>query len=148
MLHKYASLRGTTMSRFHYRTKYLFWLGLYHWAGKRKNALYRQAKAEWQRNSLNKCWLCAICGKKIPKRQSTIDHIIPKNILYEFDLDPMVWDKRNFQAAHQLCNVRRGLLTVDDMPDSIKEKLFALISTRTNTPSLDKEKRPREGALL
>lgn len=104
-------------------TLVLFFKGLAHYLGKTVNKVYREAKREYY-TSLKGKLECGICGEKMSwKEQRTVDHIIPKNIIWEYGPAPLYFDVRNFRAAHPDCNSKRGVLTLDDLPLSIKDKL-------------------------
>lgn len=107
--------------------RFLFWAiyrGLYHYLGLAMNVEYRRVKGEWKSNPRNKIWRCAICDLNINRKsERTIDHIIPKNLCYELGLPQLIIDERNFRAAHQLCNARRGELTVEDLSPNVLAKL-------------------------
>lgn len=108
-------------------TYWLIWRGLHRHVGLLKNNLYKQARREWLRQ--HKTQLdCALCGEKIDWGKVTVDHIIPRKILYEYGLIELIFDSRNFQAAHELCNAKRGDLTIDDLPPAIRYKILDLTS--------------------
>lgn len=109
----------------------LFMRGLYHYLGKSVSEAYKQSRADYLR--ANTKWRCSICGKRTKKTGNmgkTIDHIIPKNIIFETGLVGLLFDHRNFRLTHALCNVQRGELTIDDLPDKVRDKLFGLLKDK------------------
>lgn len=115
---------------------WLIWRVTRHTTGLWLNKQYRYQKALYKMEPTNKCWECSICGQRIKnKREQSIDHIIPANILWEVELPGLLIDPRNFRSSHQKCNVERGILTINDMSPKVRDKLFALLEKRTNTPT-------------
>lgn len=111
----------------------LFIRGLKHYLGICVDNAYRNAKREYY-SSLKGELYCGICGIKMSwKEPRSLDHIIPKSVIYETGLVGLIFDHRNFRATHVECNVGRGALTINDMPDKVRDKLF-VFANNTNTP--------------
>lgn len=104
-------------------TGWLWYRGLRHYLGKWRFKEFMAAKRQWKRDNPEPPlgYICALCGRRIRltyKRRAwqtlqyddlTIDHIIPIDIIIERDLDVNLWfAPENLQAAHQLCNSRKG----------------------------------------
>lgn len=109
--------------------------GYRHYWGKQRSLLWSKTRKEFLWNKLHRgeSMDCEICGEWCPKHDRTVDHIIPRNILFEVELVGLEFDHRNLRLAHKKCNSDRGRLTIDDMPDSIRDKLFVLLETNTPT---------------
>lgn len=107
-------------------TYYLFYLGLRHYLGKSVNEQYQISKRYFLRTITGEnCGQCGICFKTVEWGEQTIDHIIPKSIIYEYGLLNLLFDHRNFRITHQLCNTTRGD-SMDELPEPIRNKLFSL----------------------
>lgn len=114
-------------------TTILFFGGLRHYLGISVDKEYRQAKRKYY-SSLKGKLSCGICGAKMSwKEPRSLDHIIPKSVIYETGLVGLIFDFRNFRATHPDCNVGRGNLTINDMPDKVRDKLF-VFANNTNKP--------------
>lgn len=128
---------------------WLLWRFTRKYLGLLKEARWREAKAEFKRSRSNN-WKCDICGKKLGKKNQrylrpSVDHVIPRNILYQLGLVDLIFDLRNLQLTHEICNVKRGDLTIADLPPRIRDKLFAM-SSYANTPVTVPTRKAPEGA--
>lgn len=111
---------------------WLLYRGLYHYVGLTANYAYRNSKTKYIRQLTAKhkkacepvlCWLC---GEKIKHKEINIDHVVPVNLIYKYELYGLLTDPRNFQPAHFRCNVGRGALTIDDLPATIRNKIVSV----------------------
>jgi 5-methylcytosine-specific restriction endonuclease McrA len=67
---------------------------------------------------------CDMCHKPMTKKDSTIDHIIPRCILIQCDLPALEFHHSNFQVVHQKCNgSRNDLLTVEQLPHALQARI-------------------------
>ncbi len=108
-------------------TNTVYWLlykGIYHYLGIEVSKAYRKSKKEYHRSLGNTQRICNLCGEPIKWKDMSVDHIISRSIIWETGLVGLIFDHRNFQVAHKLCNVKRGGLTLDDLPDKVRNKLF------------------------
>lgn len=112
----------------------LFYKGIYHYLGKQKTEMYKQARAEFLRS--NHRWICSKCGAKTKKKTKSIDHIIPKSILYELELPSLIYDPNNFRLMCTDCNFARGNDT-EELPTNIRlllEKRRAMLDKTETQP--------------
>lgn len=106
-------------------TVVLFFWALRHYLGKAVNKTYRQAKREYYTSLKGKLY-CGLCGEKMSwNDKRTIDHIIPKSIIWETGLSGLYFDPRNFQASHEQCNYEKSS-DVSELPKAVIAKLHEL----------------------
>lgn len=95
-----------------------------HHMGKMMRDYYRQVRAEYWRELPPGPLRCYLCDKHLKWREKTIDHIVPKSVIYETGLVWLIYDKRNFAPAHHRCNANRGELSLKDLPENIQQALI------------------------
>ena len=99
---------------------YLFWLGFKDWFMTRMRRRYSYARLRFV--IMHPDGICAICGGYIPRRERTVDHIIPKSVCIEIGLAGLIYDPRNFQLAHSICNKVRAT-DMSMLPASIVKEI-------------------------
>lgn len=77
----------------------LFFIGFKAYIGKRVNSQWLQFKKDWMRNHKypSSCSNCKVKLRRNEKRDNfrTLDHIIPKQIIYALDLPELLFDDEN-----------------------------------------------------
>jgi len=104
----------------------------------------RKLKGRWHRETLQKLIkergeVCEICN--LHDNKLTLDHIIPKKVLFDMELDEYYTDESNLQILCALCNSKKGSQL--DFSNSktivLLEKYIALIKSRGDFSKESKE---------
>lgn len=91
----------------------LFYLGMRKYYGKVMNREWRILKKAW-RKSNNQPDHCFKCGRLVKRQHrkatetATIDHIIPKNVIFQLEIPELLFDLNNFQQLCQPCNNKKA----------------------------------------
>lgn len=88
----------------------LYW-GLRQYCGLWRMRQWKKAQKRWKALHPRPRWgyHCGICGSLINKGKFTLDHIIPVDAIFTYQLDPsLLFDPSNLQAAHEKCNSKKG----------------------------------------
>lgn len=104
---------------------WLYLVGLKHYLGKTINKEVCRAGWEFWENSTQLQRICGICGEYVKFKHRSIDHIIPKSVIYKTGLAGLLYDKRNFRITHRVCNTNRGS-DLSELPPAVIEKLESL----------------------
>lgn len=80
--------------------------GYYRWA-REKKAFRRWRITHKEPSGGYSCWLC---NKPIEHQaEFSLDHVIPKDLIYTYGLSSwLLFDARNLQPAHKVCNSARS----------------------------------------
>lgn len=123
-----------------YTTYWLVYRGLYHWICFYNTLRWRTFKLQWRAKHK---WpmRCSACGVKViashgtdkyhPKRLS-LDHIIPKSLIYELELYELLYDYDNFCLMCETCNVIKSdaKLDISDLPPRLLVKFNNAVDRR------------------
>lgn len=97
-----------------------------------RNAQYRKSKADFLRNTrfVSHCPICHVqLRTRGPKKNYTIDHIIPMWVIHEYGLFELEMNHRNWRVMCQKCNVERSQKEIDfeslELSSKVKDMLVA-----------------------
>lgn len=125
-----CAILGLPMINSEYITYWLVYRGLYHWICYNNTMRWRSFKLQWRARNR---WPmhCSACGVKVkpshgtdkyhPQRLS-LDHIIPKSLIYELELYELLYDYDNFCLMCETCNVIKSDAKLD--PDELSPVLL------------------------
>lgn len=116
---------------------WIFYRGLHHHLGlcvRRQWQYFRRRMLAMR----GQPWLCASCGVKCEpvrggrqKRNTvTIDHIIPKSMLFELEIVELLFDEDNMAIYCRQCNSVKGNVLPENIPLTLLCKFQAAIDAR------------------
>lgn len=104
---------------------WLVYRGAYHYLGKKFAEEFRERKQIWLRGKQSSR-VCESCGIFLKFRQRTIDHIIPKSLIYELEEPKLLDDPNNWWVMCKWCNSDKSNLLPEVLPQKTLDFMASL----------------------